>query len=75
MKTFQVFLVFCLFATFTCNEFVDFVLCLVADPKINEFIVEIIEKIKNKAPVLDFIQYAITKIPDIEVAAKKCLGK
>jgi hypothetical protein len=75
MKAFQVFLVFCLFATFTCNEFVDFVLCLIADPKINEFIVEIIEKIKNKAQVLDFVQYAISKIPDIEVAAKKCLNK
>ena len=75
MKAFQVFLVFCLFATFTCNEFVDFVLCLVADPKINELIIEIIEKIKNKAQVLDFVQYAISKIPDIEVAAKKCLNK
>jgi hypothetical protein len=75
MKAFQVFLVFCLFATFTCNEFVDFVLCLVADPKINELIIEIIEKIKNKAHVLDFVQYAISKIPDIEVAAKKCLNK
>ena len=75
MKALQLFLVICLFATFTCNEFINFVLCLVTDPEINDFIYQIIEKIKNKASALDFIQFAITKLADIQAAAKVCLNQ
>jgi hypothetical protein len=75
MKALQVLLVLCLLATFSCNDFIDFVLCLVEDPKINEVIVEVINKIKNKASFMEFLTFGIQNIQPIDAAARACLNK
>lgn len=75
MKALQVLLVLCLLATFSCNDFIDFVLCLVEDPKINQVIVDVIEKIQNKASFMDFLTFAIQNIQPIDAAARACLNK
>ncbi len=73
MKAFQVILLLCLIASLSCKEFIDYLLCLISDPKISGFIAEIIELIKNKAPFGEYLKL-ISKIMEVVNAGKKCLA-
>ena len=74
MKAIQILLVLVLIASFNCNDFLDFVLCLIGKEEIANVITELIEKIKNKESALNFISFIFQKIPIVEAQVKECLN-